>query len=212
MMHALFPWGGIVRVPTGARMEENHERNRRAIIPCHRRFPQRSCESLREFRGGSLPKARPKSNVGLGRYCCRSRSRARYGRYSSLYLRRGPPKMRGARPKPEIKMMSVFDEAVEWLDRAEQAREVAGQLTDPGARKAVFELADTFDRLARAAATPAVLRRRELALRQVRSGTITSFSFGDKKCGRTLGRLSLTHGLLIKINPRIPPIALCALS
>ena len=61
------------------------------------------------------------------------------------------------------KMPSILNEALEWLDRAEQAREVAGQLTDPGARKAVLELADSFDRLARAAATPAVLRRRELA-------------------------------------------------
>ena len=60
-------------------------------------------------------------------------------------------------------MPSMSSEAWEWLDRAEQAREVAGQLTDPGARKAVLELADSFDRLARAAATPTVLRRRELA-------------------------------------------------
>ena len=56
-------------------------------------------------------------------------------------------------------MRSVLNEAFEWLDRAEQAREVAGQLTDPSARKAVLELAESFDRLARAAATPAVLRR-----------------------------------------------------
>lgn len=56
-------------------------------------------------------------------------------------------------------MPSILKEALEWLDRAEQAREVAGQLTDPGARKAVLELAENFDRLARAAATPAVLRR-----------------------------------------------------
>ena len=54
-------------------------------------------------------------------------------------------------------------EALEWLDQAEQAREVAGQLTDAGAKRAVLELADSFDRLARAAATPAVLRRKELA-------------------------------------------------
>jgi hypothetical protein len=60
-------------------------------------------------------------------------------------------------------MPSILNEVSEWLDRAEQAREVAGQLTDPGARKAVLELAESFDRLARAAATPAVLRRRELA-------------------------------------------------
>ena len=59
-------------------------------------------------------------------------------------------------------MPSMLNEALEWLDRAEQAREVAGQLTDPSARKAVLELAESLDRLARAAATP-VLRRRELA-------------------------------------------------
>jgi hypothetical protein len=60
-------------------------------------------------------------------------------------------------------MLSMLKEALEWLNRAEQAWEVAGQLTDPGARKSVLELAESFDRLARAAATPAVLRRRELA-------------------------------------------------
>ena len=49
-------------------------------------------------------------------------------------------------------MSSTLNEAWEWLDRAEQAREVAGQLTDPSARKAVLELAESFDRLARAAA------------------------------------------------------------
>jgi hypothetical protein len=47
-------------------------------------------------------------------------------------------------------MPSILNEAWEKLDRAEQAREVAGQLTDPGARKAVLELAQSFDRLARA--------------------------------------------------------------
>ena len=45
-------------------------------------------------------------------------------------------------------MSSILNEALEWLDRAEQAREVAGQLNDPGARKAVLELAQSFDRLA----------------------------------------------------------------
>jgi hypothetical protein len=62
-------------------------------------------------------------------------------------------------------MLSMLKEALEWLNRAEQAREVAGQLTDPGARKSVLELAESFDRLARAAATPAVLRRRDLAMK-----------------------------------------------
>ena len=60
-------------------------------------------------------------------------------------------------------MPSILKEALEWLDRAEQAREVAERLTDPTARKAVLELAESFDRLARAAATPTVLQRRELA-------------------------------------------------
>jgi hypothetical protein len=31
-------------------------------------------------------------------------------------------------------MWSILNEAFEWLDRAEQAREVAGQLTDPSAK------------------------------------------------------------------------------
>jgi hypothetical protein len=60
-------------------------------------------------------------------------------------------------------MPSLVDDAFDWLDRAEQAREVAGQLTDPGSQKAVIELAESFERLARAAVTPAVLRKRELA-------------------------------------------------
>jgi hypothetical protein len=60
--------------------------------------------------------------------------------------------------------MSLFShEALGWLDRAEQAREVAGQLTDPDAKRAVLALAESFDRLARAAANPEVARRRELA-------------------------------------------------
>ena len=63
----------------------------------------------------------------------------------------------------EDQMPSILIEALEWLDRAEQAREVAGQLTDPSARKAVLELAQNFDRLARAAAAPTAARRRELA-------------------------------------------------
>ena len=59
-------------------------------------------------------------------------------------------------------MMAISNEALEWLDRAEQAREVAGQLTDPGARRAVLQLAEEFDRLARAAAAPTAARKKEL--------------------------------------------------
>jgi hypothetical protein len=60
-------------------------------------------------------------------------------------------------------MPSLVDDAMDWLYRAEQAREIAGQLTDPAARNAVIQLAESYERLARAAVTPAVLRRRELA-------------------------------------------------
>jgi hypothetical protein len=60
-------------------------------------------------------------------------------------------------------MPSSVEDALEWLDRAEQAREVAGLLTDPGATQAVLQLAESYERLARAAGDPAVLRRRELA-------------------------------------------------
>jgi hypothetical protein len=63
----------------------------------------------------------------------------------------------------EDQMPSILNEALDWLDRAEQARGVAGQLTDPAARRAVLELAESFDRLARAAAAPTAARRRELA-------------------------------------------------
>jgi hypothetical protein len=59
-------------------------------------------------------------------------------------------------------MVAISNEAPEWLDRAEQAREVAGQLTDPGAKKAVLQVADTFDRLARAAVRRAAVRKRHL--------------------------------------------------
>jgi hypothetical protein len=60
-------------------------------------------------------------------------------------------------------MAWIFNEVMEWLDHAEQAQELAGQLTDPGARKAVLELAQSYDRLARAAAAPTAARRRELS-------------------------------------------------
>jgi hypothetical protein len=41
--------------------------------------------------------------------------------------------------------------------------EVAEQLSDPQAKQAVLQLAESYERLARAAENPAVLRRRELA-------------------------------------------------
>jgi hypothetical protein len=52
-------------------------------------------------------------------------------------------------------MSTDLDEALDWFGRADQAREVAGQLTDPGARNAVLQLAENFDRLGQAALDPA---------------------------------------------------------
>jgi hypothetical protein len=57
-------------------------------------------------------------------------------------------------------MSTELDEALEWLGRAAQAREVAGQLTDPGASDAVLQLAESFDRLGQAALDPPPARRR----------------------------------------------------
>jgi hypothetical protein len=48
-------------------------------------------------------------------------------------------------------MSSPVDDALEWLGRTEQAREVAGLLSDTGAKEAVLQLAENYERLARAA-------------------------------------------------------------
>ena len=61
-------------------------------------------------------------------------------------------------------MSSLLNDALEWLERAEQARVVAGQLANPTEKKAILHLAESYEQLARAAATPTVLRRRELAI------------------------------------------------
>jgi len=58
-------------------------------------------------------------------------------------------------------MLSLVDEAWEWLDRAEQAREVAGLLRDPGAKQAVLQLAESYERLARAATGRAKVQKRD---------------------------------------------------
>jgi hypothetical protein len=113
----------------------------------------------------------PQEQRSSWRCFCRSGSGARFGSWFPLWPRCGlgsadvmlRAKGQDTKLLREDQMLSMLKEALEWLNRAADAREVAGQLTDPGARKAVLELAESFDRLARAAATPAVLRRRELA-------------------------------------------------
>ena len=58
--------------------------------------------------------------------------------------------------------MSVFNEALEWRDRAEQARQAARQLADPGAKQAMLQAAKGYELLARAAGdrakAPTILR------------------------------------------------------
>ena len=51
-------------------------------------------------------------------------------------------------------MSTELDEALEWFDRADQAREVAGQLIDPAAKEAVLQLAESFDRLGQSCPRP----------------------------------------------------------
>ena len=80
------------------------------------------------------------------------------------------------------------------LDRAEQARKVAGQLTDPSAKEAVPELAESFDQLARAAATPAVLRRSELARERLGTKLVISPVRSSVKQQARLGRRSKRMG------------------
>ena len=58
-------------------------------------------------------------------------------------------------------MPSLLNEALEWLDRAEAARDVAGQLIEPGAKRAMLQAARGYERLARAAAERAQLGARE---------------------------------------------------
>ena len=80
------------------------------------------------------------------------------------------------------------------LDRAEQAREAAGQFTDPSARKAVLELAEGFDRLARAADTPAVLRKSKLARERLGTKLVISPVRSSVKQQARLGRRSKRMG------------------
>jgi len=44
--------------------------------------------------------------------------------------------------------MSVYNEALEWHDRAEQARQVVGQLTDPAAKQVMLQAAKGYEHLA----------------------------------------------------------------
>jgi hypothetical protein len=45
-------------------------------------------------------------------------------------------------------MPALVDDATDWHKRAQEARELAKQLSDPAARRVVLGLADNCDRLA----------------------------------------------------------------
>ena len=87
-------------------------------------------------------------------------------------------------------MVAISNEALEWLDRAEQAREVAGLLTDPGASKAVLQVADTFDRLAQAAVARTAARKRALPCGRARRGYSDHVSEADPANGAASMRSS----------------------
>jgi hypothetical protein len=73
-------------------------------------------------------------------------------------------------------VMSIIDEALEWRDRAEQAWQVAGELTDPGAKQAMLQAAKGYEHLARAAAAKAQKRDTNAMLASYarNSGTFSS--------------------------------------
>jgi hypothetical protein len=50
---------------------------------------------------------------------------------------------------------SCVDDALRWLDRAEEARMVAEQLIDPRAKEVVLQVAEGYERRARTAAARA---------------------------------------------------------
>jgi hypothetical protein len=60
-------------------------------------------------------------------------------------------------------MPLLVDDAFDWLDRAEQVREAAEQLTDPGPKQAVLQRAESFGRLARTAADRARVQKCDVA-------------------------------------------------
>ena len=125
-MHALFPSCEFQL----ARMEENHERKRRARIPRHRRL-------LREFRGGSRAKAGSQPMLGFGIIAVdpalgRDLGDCLRNNFGLVFLTFGPISQWRHPP------MSAFKEVLEWQDRAEQVRQVAGHLTDPVAKQAML--------------------------------------------------------------------------
>ena len=49
-------------------------------------------------------------------------------------------------------MRTLLDDAEHWWGRAEEARTIAEIITDPEARRIMFDIAESYDRLAERAA------------------------------------------------------------
>ena len=70
--------------------------------------------------------------------------------------------------------MSVYHEALEWHDRAEQARQVAGQLTDPAAKQVMLQAAKGYEHLAWTATARAQKRHLRLERTPVQRANLRS--------------------------------------
>ena len=55
------------------------------------------------------------------------------------------------RPSRPPAMPTVFNDAPHWKERAEEARVLAEQMTDPEAKRTMLEVAASYDKLAKRA-------------------------------------------------------------
>jgi hypothetical protein len=60
-------------------------------------------------------------------------------------------------------MRTLLDDAEHWWSRAEEARTIAEIMTDPEARRIMFDIAEGYDRLAERAAER-VARRKSITI------------------------------------------------
>jgi hypothetical protein len=58
-------------------------------------------------------------------------------------------------------MRTLLDDAEHWWSRAEEARTIAEIMTDPEARRIMFDIAEGYDRLAERAAEQVSNRRQD---------------------------------------------------
>src|SRR6516225_7024123 len=144
------------RLPREAGTEPARERRCSAIMRPLRCFSQRSSWAISPRWSVTRcdPKARPwtsahRSAAPVGRALERDLARGfHFDRDAALVTQTkfGERTGQDTNLLREDQMLSMMKEVLEWLNRAKEAREVARQLTDPGASKAVLELAENFNR------------------------------------------------------------------